>query len=116
MDRNTIIGLVLIGAIFAGFYIFNQPSEEEIKAAEEKAKLDAVCDVHLARLLEILSPDWAVGVGAFAESKILAVSKSLSSPPRVARILHPSPASPAANRGWDKAALRQLQEAGVWEE
>ena len=38
MDRNTIIGLVLIGAIFAGFYIFNQPSEEEIKAAEEKAK------------------------------------------------------------------------------
>jgi len=84
--------------------------------AEEKAKLDAVCDAHLARLLEILSPDWAVGVGAFAESKILAVSKSLSSPPRVARILHPSPASPAANRGWDKAALRQLQEAGVWEE
>ena len=84
--------------------------------AEEKAKLDAVCDAHLTRLIEILSPDWAVGVGAFAESKILAVSKSLSSPPRVARILHPSPASPAANRGWDKAALRQLQEAGVWEE
>jgi len=81
----------------------------------EKAKLDAVCDAHLASLLEILSPDWAVGVGAFAESKLIAVSKGLASPPRVARILHPSPASPAANRGWDKAALSQLQEAGIWE-
>jgi len=83
--------------------------------AAEKASLDALCDAHLASLLEILSPDWAVGVGAFAESKLVAVSGSLASPPRVARILHPSPASPAANRGWDKAALNQLQEAGVWE-
>ena len=82
--------------------------------AEEKAALDAVCDAHLASLLEILSPQWAVGVGAFAESKLQAVAGNLSSPPRVTRILHPSPASPAANRGWDKAALRQLQEAGVW--
>ena len=82
--------------------------------AAEKAKLDALCDAHLARLLEILSPDWAVGVGAFAETKLQAVAAHLSSPPTVTRILHPSPASPAANRGWDKAALRQLQEAGVW--
>ena len=81
----------------------------------EKAKLDALCDAHLASLLEILSPAWAVGVGAFAESKLLTVSGGLASPPRVARILHPSPASPAANRGWDQAALSQLQEAGVWE-
>lgn len=31
MDRNTIIGLVLIFAIFIGFSIFNQPSKEEIE-------------------------------------------------------------------------------------
>ncbi len=42
MDRNTVIGLVLIGVIFAGFTIFNQPSEEEIKAAKAKQEqLDA---------------------------------------------------------------------------
>ncbi len=30
------------------------------------------------------------------------------------RILHPSPASPQANRGWAEQAVRQLQELGVW--
>ncbi len=83
--------------------------------AAEKAPLDAVCDLHLEKLLEILQPEWAVGVGAFAETKLRAVTEGLSSPPRIARVLHPSPASPAANRGWGAAALRQLEEAGVWE-
>lgn len=31
MDKNTIIGLVLIFAIFIGFSILNQPSKEEIE-------------------------------------------------------------------------------------
>ncbi len=34
MDRNTIIGLVLIVAIFVGFQIINAPSKEEIAAAQ----------------------------------------------------------------------------------
>lgn len=34
--------------------------------------------------------------------------------PIVTSILHPSPASPAANRGWAEAATAQLIEAGVW--
>ncbi|MDG2464412.1 MAG: membrane protein insertase YidC [Crocinitomicaceae bacterium] len=36
MDRNTIVGLVLIGAILSVFSIFNQPSEEERKEAQRK--------------------------------------------------------------------------------
>lgn len=36
MDRNTVIGLVLIGLILSVFTIFNQPSEEELKAQKEK--------------------------------------------------------------------------------
>ena len=35
-------------------------------------------------------------------------------PLRFGRVLHPSPASPAANRGWSEAATRQLVELGVW--
>lgn len=38
MDRNTIVGLVLIGLVLTTFALFNQPSEEEMKAAKEKAK------------------------------------------------------------------------------
>lgn len=39
MDKNTIIGLSLIGVILVTFTIFNQPSESDIK--KEKAKIEA---------------------------------------------------------------------------
>ncbi len=35
MDRNTIIGLVLIFAIFIGFSIYNQPTKEEIERQKQ---------------------------------------------------------------------------------
>ena len=45
MDKNSIIGLLLIGAIFIGFNYYNQPSEEEIAEAQnqktEQAKADS---------------------------------------------------------------------------
>lgn len=40
MDRNTVIGLVLIGLILSVFAILRQPSEEEIKAQKEKQKIE----------------------------------------------------------------------------
>jgi single-strand selective monofunctional uracil DNA glycosylase len=33
---------------------------------------------------------------------------------RIGRILHPSPASPAANRGWAEQAGKQLEALGIW--
>ena len=36
MDRNSTIGLVLIGLIITVFSVMNQPSEAEIKAAQKK--------------------------------------------------------------------------------
>ena len=38
MDRNTVTGLVLIGLLLTVFAIFNQPSEEEQRKMEEKAR------------------------------------------------------------------------------
>lgn len=38
MDKNTLIGLGLIGVILATFTYFNQPSPEELKKREELAK------------------------------------------------------------------------------
>lgn len=40
MDRNTITGLVLIGLLLTAFSIFNQPSEEQQRKIEEKARKD----------------------------------------------------------------------------
>ncbi|MEP7264197.1 MAG: membrane protein insertase YidC [Bacteroidota bacterium] len=36
MDRNQVIGFLLIGAILVGFSIFNQPSPEELKALKHQ--------------------------------------------------------------------------------
>ena len=77
----------------------------------EREPLDAACDKHLAKLLEIAQPKWAVGVGKYAEKCLKRVAGDHAT---VTSILHPSPASPAANRGWAEAARRQLVEAGVW--
>jgi single-strand selective monofunctional uracil DNA glycosylase len=73
--------------------------------------LEEVCDRHLSELVTALAPEWIIGVGAFAEQCARRVV-----PPevRVGRILHPSPASPAANRGWAGTATAQLQELGIW--
>jgi single-strand selective monofunctional uracil DNA glycosylase len=85
--------------------------------AAEREPLEQVCDRHLARALAAARPDWVVGVGGFAEACLARVLEDLAAEtrPRLGRVLHPSPASPAANRGWAAAALRQLREQGIWE-
>lgn len=80
----------------------------------EREPLEAACDAHLRSVIEILKPKIVVGVGKFASDKarrVLADQTKL----QIATVLHPSPASPAANRGWAEQAHRQLVEAGVWE-
>ena len=80
----------------------------------ERELLDQICDIHLTKVVEILQPEWLVGVGAFAESKLIAIKEKMTTPSKVIRILHPSPASPAANRDWFGTAQKQLNDAGVW--
>ena len=83
-------------------------------AAAEMAPVHHACEAHLLEVLNILQPDWAIGVGAFAEKRLLNIAESLTNPPNISKILHPSPASPAANKGWAEKATRQLEELGVW--
>lgn len=83
--------------------------------ATEQVPLLAACDHHLRRLVETLQPEWVIGVGAWAESRARAAIGGETGP-RIGRVLHPSPASPAANRGWAEAATQQLQALGVWQD
>jgi len=82
--------------------------------AAEMAPVEDACDAHLRKVLTALAPDHLVGVGGFAEMRLQSAAAALGLESKVSRILHPSPASPAANRGWAAAATRQLVEAGVW--
>lgn len=77
----------------------------------ESAALFAACDEALRRLVAWCQPRRVVGVGAFATARATA-ALGPDGPP-VGTILHPSPASPAANRGWAAQAEQQLRNMGV---
>ena len=79
----------------------------------EVERLFAACDAHLRRVVEVLHPEWLIGVGAFAFERVRAIAEQ-NPMLRTAQILHPSPASPAANRNWAKLATEQLQNSGAW--
>jgi len=85
-------------------------------AASETKQLDAICDSHLRKCLLLLQPEFAVGVGAYAQDCLKRVCHSDTKLKGIAisKILHPSPASPAANRGWAQQATAQLKAAGIW--
>lgn len=78
----------------------------------EQAPLLAACDEHLRCLVETLEAEWLIGVGAWAEQRARIALAGL--PVHFGRVLHPSPASPAANRGWAEAATRQMETMGLW--
>ncbi|HEV2318115.1 MAG TPA: uracil-DNA glycosylase family protein [Verrucomicrobiae bacterium] len=81
----------------------------------ERRPLFEICDAHLRRVLSVLEPEWVVAVGDFAAKRGQAVCEQSKKPIRIGQILHPSPASPTANRGWAEKATEQLIALGVWE-
>ena len=82
---------------------------EKLKAAERDA-LFAVCDRALRRIVEHLKPKHVIGVGKFAEKRAKA---ALAQDVRIGAMLHPSPASPAANKNWATAAEAALAQNGI---
>jgi single-strand selective monofunctional uracil DNA glycosylase len=79
----------------------------------ETTPLFAACDEHLRRVVEVLEPAWLIGVGGFAFERVQNILGKFPTV-RAAQILHPSPASPAANRDWAGQATAQLQKSGAW--
>jgi single-strand selective monofunctional uracil DNA glycosylase len=80
-------------------------------SAAERAPLEALCDGALADVVDHLRPRLVIGIGGFAMGRArIALG---SRPVRIGSMLHPSPASPAANRGWAAAAERDLAALGI---
>ncbi len=79
--------------------------------APERRELLAHCDRALGRTAAELRPRWVVGVGAFAAAR--AAAALAGGPWVLGRVLHPSPASPRANRGWAVRAERELATLGI---
>jgi single-strand selective monofunctional uracil DNA glycosylase len=79
--------------------------------AEERRQMLAVCDEALRRTIFALEAKYVIGIGNFAEER--AREALADQDLTIGRILHPSPASPAANSGWEEKALEQLRELGI---
>lgn len=83
--------------------------------SEERQALEAACDAHLVAIVRALRPRWLVGVGGFAQKRAgQALTTAGLTEVRIGTVLHPSPASPAANKDWAGQATRQLTALGIW--
>jgi single-strand selective monofunctional uracil DNA glycosylase len=77
--------------------------------AAERTELFGACNDALARVAEVLQPELVVGVGRFAEQR---ACEALGTEVRIGSVLHPSPASPAANNDWPGLIDAQLRALG----
>jgi single-strand selective monofunctional uracil DNA glycosylase len=85
--------------------------------ASEREPLETACDRHLVRLVTALRPRWVIGIGRFASDRAReALAAAKLGEVRIGEILHPSPASPAANKDWAGQASKQLVALGIWTE
>jgi len=83
--------------------------------SEESVPLFEICDRALAKTIELLEPEWVIGIGGFAEKRIHNVKEQVKHKFSIAKILHPSPANPRANAGWQGEVVNKIIDMGVWE-
>lgn len=81
---------------------------DKLKPEERDAVFD-ICDVALTKFVKELEPSKIVGIGGFAKKRAM---KTLNRDD-IETILHPSPASPIANRGWAPQIEKQFEAMGV---
>lgn len=78
---------------------------------EQVAQVDAACQRHLVRLIEVLRPSCLVGVGGYALKQLeVAAAQFPDRRLTLGAMLHPSPASPVANKCWPQKPRQQLCE------
>ena len=80
---------------------------------DEREAIERPCERALAAISDLLRPRLVSGVGAFARAAAERALAGAAHAPAFGQILHPSPASPAANRGWEPQARAELVRLGV---
>jgi single-strand selective monofunctional uracil DNA glycosylase len=80
----------------------------------ETTPLYVACDEHLRECVRAMRPEWVIGVGKFAEAQATKALHTEFPSLKIGTVLHPSPASPIANRGWALQAASQLEKLGIW--
>ena len=81
--------------------------------SEERRAIEAVCDRALGEIVAELHPRLAMGIGGVALRALERATAASGKGVPLALLPHPSPASPAANRGWAALAEAAFAKAGV---
>lgn len=109
-------------AFFSRFFVVNycplvfleesgrNRTPDKLHPSERKA-LQAICDDTLRAAIDVLRPQHIVGIGAWATKRANAALGDRGVP--IGTVLHPSPASPKANRGWAPQAESELRTLGI---
>lgn len=118
-------------AFFARFFVWNycplsfledsgRNRTPDRLPAKERRLLFEICDSALAEMIDFIRPSIVLGVGKFGANRARTVLGDPTSGTAIGRgrvevgsILHPSPANPAANRGWAEQVEKQLRAFGV---
>lgn len=79
----------------------------------ERTALEDICDETLRQVVKVCHTEHIIGIGKWAAMRAEKALSSSSSSPKVESILHPSPASPLANRGWQSYVESQMQEKSL---
>ncbi|XP_051819137.1 single-strand selective monofunctional uracil DNA glycosylase isoform X1 [Antechinus flavipes] len=97
--------------------LFLAPSGRNLTPADLPAKqreqLLGACDAALRRQVQLLGVRLVVGVGRLAEQRARRALADIAPEVQVEGLLHPSPRSPQANRGWEAVARERLKELGL---
>ena len=80
---------------------------------EERTALYQACDKALRRSAEVLGASRVVGIGAFGEGRAREAFENVKAPMEFGSVLHPSPASPRANRGWAREVEVDFEKLGL---
>jgi len=83
---------------------------DKLRAAD-RAQLFRLCDGAMKRTVELLTPEYVIGIGKFAYDRSETALNGMNL--KVGRITHPSPANPAANRGWVELVENELSDLGI---
>ncbi len=110
------------GAFFRQFFVLNycplvfmeasgrNRTPDKLPAVEKK-RLFRICNQALRESVQILQPQWVVGIGKFAENRAQDALTGMAL--NIGRITHPSPANPKANRGWALLMESELAAKGI---
>jgi single-strand selective monofunctional uracil DNA glycosylase len=107
---------------FARFFVYNycplmflersgrNRTPDKLRINERRPLFD-VCDRALFQLVAYVRPRFVLGIGVFAAARAAEALVDLDL--TIGRVLHPSPANPAANRDWAGRVADQLADYGI---